>query len=235
MTYQEFIEDIILHYGQHRKLSNIDLLLERHHIVPRCVGGQDVIQNIIDLTPREHYIAHQLLAQENPNNVKLVCAWHYMSTIKPTNYQVTAEEYEASRQAIIRSQGKVVYQLNSQGKILAVFPSVREASRVLGCTNAHITEVCNHTYARCTAQGYYWQYADDYIQNGFYGTEEHISTTKKSISQFSLNDELIAVYESAAEASRKTRIDASSIIAVCKGRKNHKTAGGFKWAYNKEE
>lgn len=32
--------------------------VERHHIVPRCMGGQDSKDNLVALTPEEHYIAH---------------------------------------------------------------------------------------------------------------------------------------------------------------------------------
>lgn len=37
--------------------------LERHHIIPKCVGGTDVRNNIIVLTPREHYLCHWMLAK----------------------------------------------------------------------------------------------------------------------------------------------------------------------------
>jgi hypothetical protein len=36
---------------------------ERHHIVPRSVGGTDDSSNIVVLTAREHFIAHMLLAK----------------------------------------------------------------------------------------------------------------------------------------------------------------------------
>lgn len=38
-----------------------DSLYEKHHVVPRSLGGTDDSSNIIRLTPREHYIAHRLL------------------------------------------------------------------------------------------------------------------------------------------------------------------------------
>lgn len=36
---------------------------EKHHIVPRSLGGSDAPENIVRLTPREHYLAHWLLAK----------------------------------------------------------------------------------------------------------------------------------------------------------------------------
>lgn len=36
---------------------------ERHHILPRSLGGRDVSANLIDLTARDHYFAHCCLAK----------------------------------------------------------------------------------------------------------------------------------------------------------------------------
>ncbi|AFU64176.1 HNH endonuclease [Salmonella enterica] len=62
---------------------------ERHHIVPRCLGGGDELNNIAVLTPEEHYIAHLLLVKLNPGNYKLVYAAQMMcvsgSKVKRSN------------------------------------------------------------------------------------------------------------------------------------------------------
>lgn len=34
---------------------------ERHHILPKSLGGKDVADNLVLLTAREHYVAHRLL------------------------------------------------------------------------------------------------------------------------------------------------------------------------------
>lgn len=47
---------------------------ERHHITPKCLGGQDDKANIVRLTPEEHYVAHQLLLKMYPDNPKLLYA-----------------------------------------------------------------------------------------------------------------------------------------------------------------
>ncbi|XAO17074.1 homing endonuclease [Escherichia phage FL23] len=36
---------------------------ERHHIIPKCLGGSNDASNLVDLTPEEHYVAHQLLVK----------------------------------------------------------------------------------------------------------------------------------------------------------------------------
>lgn len=38
-----------------------DTYYEKHHIIPRSLGGTDHPSNLVMLTPKEHYIAHLLL------------------------------------------------------------------------------------------------------------------------------------------------------------------------------
>lgn len=47
---------------------------EIHHIVPRCLGGEDSPNNLVKLTPEEHFVAHQLLVKINPSNKKVLFA-----------------------------------------------------------------------------------------------------------------------------------------------------------------
>ena len=99
-TYKEFINNILNTRG---RFECGDEYHERHHIVPRCVGGTDNEDNLIDLFAKEHFIAHKLLALENPDNKKLVYAWTMMSWIKNDSqdrYEVTPEEYEEARKRL---------------------------------------------------------------------------------------------------------------------------------------
>lgn len=52
---------------------------ERHHILPKCMGGENKPGNIIKLTAEEHYIAHLLLCKIHPNNHKLLYAAIHMT------------------------------------------------------------------------------------------------------------------------------------------------------------
>lgn len=61
LTYQEFIDNIINIRG---RFNCGDEYHERHHIMPKCMGGTNDEENLIDLYAREHYIAHELLAKE---------------------------------------------------------------------------------------------------------------------------------------------------------------------------
>ena len=36
---------------------------EIHHILPRCLGGKDIKENLVELTAKEHFIIHMLLCK----------------------------------------------------------------------------------------------------------------------------------------------------------------------------
>lgn len=53
--------------------------VEKHHIVPKCMGGDDETRNIAILTPEEHYLAHLLLVKIYPNSKQLTYAANMMT------------------------------------------------------------------------------------------------------------------------------------------------------------
>lgn len=57
----------------------IDGYTENHHIIPRCMGGIDEKSNLVSLTAKEHYVAHQLLVKIYPKEYKLLYALNRMS------------------------------------------------------------------------------------------------------------------------------------------------------------
>ena len=93
--YEEFINNILNNRG---RFACGDEYHERHHIIPRCIGGTDDYNNLIDLYAKEHFEAHRLLALENCDNKKLISGWWLMSDIKRNDNQkwceISQEEYE---------------------------------------------------------------------------------------------------------------------------------------------
>jgi len=103
MTYKEFIDGILKTRG---RFGCNDEYHERHHIVPKCMGGTSDKENLIDLFAREHFVAHRLLALENTNNEKLVYAWWNMCQCKGSSkmrIEVTPEEYEEARKEYVQN------------------------------------------------------------------------------------------------------------------------------------
>lgn len=82
------------------KRVNIEILdkntvyCEKHHIIPRSLGGDDSKQNLVYLTLREHFIAHLLLSKFTTGDaqVKMMWACHRMAFSSMKNF--TSKNYE---------------------------------------------------------------------------------------------------------------------------------------------
>ena len=81
MDYRKHYQ-LLVERAKNRKLESYS---ERHHIIPRCLGGSDDEANLVSLTPEEHYLAHQLLVKMYPGNPKLVYAANMMIPNRPSN------------------------------------------------------------------------------------------------------------------------------------------------------
>ena len=81
MNYRK-IYDSLINRGKSRILESYS---EKHHIIPRCMGGTDDKDNLVDLTPEEHYLAHQLLVKIYPDNHLLAMAVAMMIPNRPSN------------------------------------------------------------------------------------------------------------------------------------------------------
>ena len=100
LTYEEFINNILETRG---RFACGEEYHEKHHIIPKCIGGTNDEDNLIDLFAKEHFIAHKLLVKENPDNDKLVYAWAMMAFAKSDNqsrYELSPEEYEEAKIAL---------------------------------------------------------------------------------------------------------------------------------------
>lgn len=86
----------LIERGRHRVLTGYQ---ERHHIIPRCMGGSDDRENLVGLTPEEHLVAHLLLVRIYPSEPKLKFAASYMvgRVGKHTNKQYGWAKREAAR------------------------------------------------------------------------------------------------------------------------------------------
>lgn len=62
MNYSNIYTQLI-NKAKSRNLSKQDCYIERHHVIPHSEGGTDDESNLVNLTAREHYIAHLLLAK----------------------------------------------------------------------------------------------------------------------------------------------------------------------------
>lgn len=76
MNYQKHY-NLLIKKSQNRILEGY---VERHHILPKCLGGSNNKENIAILTAEEHFVAHQLLVKIYPGNHSLAHAAIMMCT-----------------------------------------------------------------------------------------------------------------------------------------------------------
>ena len=90
---------------------------ERHHILPKSLGGSNTIDNLVDLTPREHYVCHLLLTKFTINNFKkkMFYALHRLTNKSGTKIKSSKiYEYLRINHSLIVSEkfkGKTIFEL----------------------------------------------------------------------------------------------------------------------------
>lgn len=227
MTYDTFINNILETRG---RFACGDEYHERHHIVPKCCGGTNEENNLIDLYAREHFIAHKLLALENPDNYKLTYAWSMMAFPKSklhsnNRYELSPEEYEEVRNAFSKASTGHTVSENSKKKM-----SDAKKGKYTGekCHRygKHLSEEAKQKISIKNKENFSGE------KNPFYGIR-HTDKTKEKISKKNSKKvicvETGVVYESMIKAEKETGIDHTCISDCC--RKKTKTAGSYHWDY----
>lgn len=83
------------------RIPNPQDYYEKHHIVPRSIGGDDTDDNIVKLTYKEHYVAHKLLVEIYPNNKSLVTALWLMTITTDKALEKYNDSYNKNELSLI--------------------------------------------------------------------------------------------------------------------------------------
>lgn len=94
MHYKTRYDKLISHY----QLNPTDGMVEKHHIIPKCMGGDDTITNLVLLPTRAHFIAHYLLHKAYPENRSLAHAFAMMGVCNGYQHR-NSRLYEKSKLA----------------------------------------------------------------------------------------------------------------------------------------
>jgi hypothetical protein len=94
----------IIHRAQSRTLEQ-SIYVEKHHIIPRSLGGSNETANLVKLTGREHFICHLLLPKMTigTNRKKMIYAIWMMcraSRDRRFAYKVTARAYTSIKEVM---------------------------------------------------------------------------------------------------------------------------------------
>lgn len=198
MNYKRIHDDIIERAWLRSKLDGE--YYEMHHIIPRCLGGDDETENLISLTGREHYLIHWILHKIHPTSDALINAWFAM-TYNRYNKRYTSKTFEYARKeyskVVSRRQKLRVGKLNSfYGKHhtdeFKKYRSIMRTNNQLGEKNF----MYNKTFYERWVELYGVKGADKLlkkykenmrktctgVKNGFFG-KEHTTETKKVLAE----------------------------------------------------
>lgn len=85
------------------RILPVDIYIEKHHILPRSLGGTNIDNNLVKLTAREHFICHLLLTKmtTGQNKHKMSKALTMIMSIKCVgerrNYNINSRWYNHAR------------------------------------------------------------------------------------------------------------------------------------------
>jgi hypothetical protein len=93
----------IIRLSQQR--SHFPVYTERHHIIPKCLGGTNKKDNLVQLTAREHFICHLLLTRmtESAEDKRKMwyaawCLISFKGRNKERNFKFNSRSFEKIRE-----------------------------------------------------------------------------------------------------------------------------------------
>lgn len=95
MNYEKIYNQLI---NRAKQRTFVDGYTEIHHIIPKSEGGTDDKDNLVELTGREHFVAHKLLWMGEPNNYSRAATYHMMSNHRGIKWGAT---YESARKVFV--------------------------------------------------------------------------------------------------------------------------------------
>lgn len=242
LTYDNFIENILKTRG---RFNCGNEYYERHHIVPRCMGGTNDEDNLIDLYANEHFIAHKLLANENPDNDSLIYAWWCMANASNSNKRdckITAEEYENAKKyySAMRSAAMAGEKHPNFGQHHSEETRKKMSDAALGEKN--------HNFGKHTPDNIRAKISEALSgEKCYWYGKHHTDESKKKMSEANSDSnhpqrrpvycyELDECFWGVKEAAIKYNINGSSISRCCRGKlqsagKHPETGEKLHWSY----
>ena len=227
MNYNKIYNELI----ESRKLldrkKNDGNYYEKHHIIPKSLGGEDNKSNLVLLTFKEHWIAHLLLVQiySGVNKMKMANAlWRMCQKGKYQKEKiVSSRQYEKAKKILAENmKGR---QSNAKG-----YKFTEE--QIKHISDAHLGEK-NYNYGRKFSLEHRRK-----IGKAMSGEKHPMfgkpAKNRKSVLQIDRNtNKIIKKWDCLEDAQIELKISKAHICDVCRGKRY--STGGYKWRYNDEE
>lgn len=110
----------IIKNAQNRTLDS-SVYVEKHHIIPKCMGGLDDQTNIAILTAREHFVCHRILIKMVDNLYYKRKMEHALGKfVQENNKQLrnlNSRQYEVARKAISTARKGRTHSIETRQKL----------------------------------------------------------------------------------------------------------------------
>lgn len=92
---------------------------ESHHIIPKALGGDNSVDNLVDLSAKEHWYVHKLLPKMTTGDAKrkMLYAFGMFRVDKTGNRILTAKQYEESKLAFVEAHSKRIVTEETRAKL----------------------------------------------------------------------------------------------------------------------
>lgn len=154
MNYKNIYDNLINFCKKRKNPDNV--YIELHHIVPESLGGQTNEKNLVELTLREHYFAHELLVKIYPNENKLKYALWMMTvtTMSAIKYKschrgkrisdlnefdkeisISSRQYEYAKEQYILGKSNKIYSNQERKNVsMGTIRGMKTKEAILACS-----------------------------------------------------------------------------------------------------
>lgn len=261
MNYNKIYQNIIDNAKKQNRVKNKLFLYESHHIIPKSIGGTNEKDNLVLLTPKEHYICHRLLVEIHrgtENEHKMYYAmWCMINGLgNQKRHATTSKIYDRLRNEMfniikvrVPNNRKKVEQFSLNGEYIKTFESVKDAAKQLNISRSGI-ECCAREKTKSSG-GFNWRYVNSekkinpivHLKSGTKKGNTPWNKGKKfnnfcgkntkKILQYSLDGGFIKEWECLQFVEKELGIKRGGVENCALGRS--KSSGGFNWKYRDSE
>jgi len=237
MNYQKIYNQII----ERAKTRQLKGYFERHHIIPKCIGGSNNKDNLVNLTAREHFLCHLLLCEIYPDSDGLKYAL-YLMNIGKQKYKKA--DYNISNRTYSRLKNEHSFLMKGNKNCVGRWQSEETRKKISVANKKPKPEgfgkkpndfgekisKANKGKKRSKLALKRMSESKKGLSIGK-GVKKPIVSEKNSkpILQYDLQGNFIKEWKSATDASKFLDKKSSSICECCKNKR--KTAYGYKWKY----
>lgn len=169
---------------------------ELHHIIPKSKGGSNKKENLVLLTAREHFVCHQLLHKNDPDDRQMFTAHLLMTRKKLKDKEIkNSRHYESIKYRLYKIDEE--YHKTHHGTRYGNSPTEEERERI---RNSVIKYYKNLTPEEKVIRNSFYKRGKDNKQYGIPRSEETKEKLSKILSTIIIYDGI--EYESTNECAR---------------------------------